>query len=61
MTKVKLIMSQGRSKGIGFVEFAKRADAKKALAESNGCWLDNRQISVEFSGQKPEMGGPTSG
>ena len=54
-------MSQGRSKGIGFVEFAKRADAKKALAESNGFWLDGRQISCEFSGQKPQMGGPTSG
>lgn len=61
LTKVKLVMSQGRSKGIGFVEFAKRADAKKALAESNGFWLDGRQISCEFSGQKPQMGGPTSG
>ena len=61
LTKVKLIMSQGRSKGIGFVEFENRADAKKAMAESNGAWLDNRQISVEFSGQKPQMGGPTSG
>ena len=51
--KVKLIMRDGRSKGIGFVEFAKRADAKKAIAESNGFELDNRQITVEFSGQKP--------
>jgi len=40
----------GRSKGIGFVEFENFADAKKALAESNGIWLDNRQISCEFSG-----------
>ena len=51
----------GRSKGIGFVEFEKHADAKKALAESNGFWLDNRQISCEFSGQKPTQNGPTSG
>ena len=61
LTKVKLVMSQGRSKGIGFVEYANRADAKTALAECNGCWLDNRQISCEFSGAKPTMGGPTSG
>lgn len=54
-------MSQGRSKGLGFVEFTNRADAKQALANSDGAWLDNRQIKVEFSGQKPEMGGPMSG
>ena len=50
LAKVKLIMSQGRSKGIGFVEFTNKADAQKALDESNGFWLDNRQIQVEFSG-----------
>lgn len=31
------------------------------MDESNGAWLDGRQINVEFSGQKPQMGGPTSG
>ena len=61
LTKVKLISSMGRSKGIGFVEFENFSDAKKALNESNGFWLDNRQISVEFSGAKPALGGPTSG
>lgn len=61
LTKCKLIMSGGRSKGLGFVEFENHADAKKALAESDGAWLDNRQIKCEFSGQKPQMGGPTSG
>merc|ERR1719469_1487489 len=54
-------MSGGQSKGLGFVEYTNRADAQKAMDESNGFWLDNRQISVEFSGQKPALNGPTSG
>jgi nucleolin len=36
LTKCKLIMSNGQSKGIAFVEYANSADAAKALAESNG-------------------------
>ena len=48
-------------KGIGFVEFSTKAEAKAAQAETDGSWLDNRQIQVEFSGNKPQMGGPTSG
>ena len=44
LTKCRLIMSQGFSKGIGFVEFTNKADAAKAMNESNGFWLDNRQI-----------------
>ena len=61
LTKVKLISSMGRSKGIGFVEYEKHSDCKKALAESNGFTLDNRQITCEYSGQKPTQDGPTSG
>lgn len=53
ITKCKLIMSNGQSKGIGFVEYANSADAAKALAESNGIDLMGRTISVEYSGQKP--------
>jgi len=51
----------GRSKGIAFVEYTNKADAAKACDATQGIWLDNRQISCEFSGQKPQMGGPTSG
>ena len=40
-------------KGIGFVEFGTKAEAKRALKETDGSWLDNRQIQVEFSGNKP--------
>jgi nucleolin len=53
MTKCKLIMSNGQSKGIAFVEYTKSADAAKALEESNGMDLHGRTITVEYSGQKP--------
>ena len=43
-------MSNGQSKGIGFVEYTNGADAAKALAESNGMDLHGRNISVEYSG-----------
>ena len=55
LTKVKLIQSYGRSKGLAFIEFSKPADAKKALSKSDGFSLDGREISVEFSGpRKPQ-------
>lgn len=43
------------------MEYAQSADAAKALAASNGITLDGRQINVEYSGDKPTMGGPASG
>lgn len=55
MTKCKLIMSNGQSKGIAFVEYTNAADAAKALAASNGLDLMGRSITVEFS-QKKEAG-----
>lgn len=61
LTKVKLIQSYGRSKGLGFVEFAKKADAKKALAKSDGFKLDGREMSVEFSGPRKPQAGPAGG
>jgi nucleolin len=53
MTKCKLIMANGQSKGIAFVEYTNHADAAKALAASNGIDLHGRNIQVEYSGQKP--------
>jgi nucleolin len=50
MTKCKLIMSNGQSKGIAFVEYTTAADAAKALAQSNGIDLHGRNITVEYSG-----------
>lgn len=61
LTKVKLIMSQGQSKGIAFVEYETPEQASKAVAAENGAEIDGRVIAVEFSGSKPGAGGPTSG
>lgn len=52
ITNVKVPSFQGRSKGIAFVEFAKPADAKKALAE-NGQEFDGRNLKVTLSNEKP--------
>lgn len=51
LTKCKLLMAQGRSKGKAFVEFSDHASARKALNGTNQQTLDGRTIWVEFSGQ----------
>ncbi|NEU34460.1 RNA-binding protein, partial [bacterium LRH843] len=51
LTKVKLIMSQGQSKGKAFIEYADHAQARDALNATNESNLDGRTIYVEFSGQ----------
>jgi len=44
----------GRSKGFGFVEFAKAEDATKAVEEMNGKELDGRAVVVNVARpQKP--------
>jgi RNA recognition motif-containing protein len=52
-------MANGQSKGIAFVEYTNGTDAAKALAASNGIDLHGRNITVEYSGQKP--GGDATG
>lgn len=54
LTKVKLIMSGGRSKGIAFIEYEHAKDAHTAVEAENGNYLDGRQMGVELSGNKPE-------
>jgi nucleolin len=61
MTKCKLVMSNGRSKGIAFVEYDNHESAQKAVDAENGNTHFGRQIAVEFSGNKPQPDGPTSG
>ena len=39
----------GRSKGFGYVEFAKSADAAKALKAKKGALIDGREANVDFS------------
>lgn len=48
VTSAKIIKDKfnGRSKGFGFIEMEKDADAKKAISDLNGASLENRNIVV---------------
>lgn len=54
--RVKIIMDRdtGKSKGFGYVEFAKVEDAVKALNAKHESELDGRQINVDYSNQQPK-------
>jgi len=60
MTKCKLVEAGGRSRGIAFIEYDNHDSAAAALAGENGAEHMGRQITVEFSGNKPGTDGPTS-
>jgi len=51
----------GRSKGIGFVEFNTRAEAKKAIADADNLNLDGRLLTVSFSNENRPTPGATGG
>jgi nucleolin len=53
MSKCKLLSSNGRSRGIAFVQYENIESAKKAIKAENGATHMGREISVEFAGQKP--------
>ena len=53
MTKCKLVQQNGRSRGIAFVEYESASAAKKALEAENGQSHAGRDITVDFSGNKP--------
>jgi len=52
MSKCKLLVAQGRSRGIAFIEYESAKDAKTALDAENNADHCGRTISVEFSGAK---------
>lgn len=60
MTKCKLLMSNGRSRGIAFVEYESADQAQAAVDNENGNTHAGRAIAVEVSGNKPGPAGPTS-
>lgn len=54
ITNIKLLKRpDGKSKGMGFVEFAEAKDAKKAKDTEHGKLLDGRDLNIEFSEGKP--------
>ena len=48
----------GRSKGMGIVEFASIEDAEKAIKETNETTLDGRTIYVNFDKKADDKGAP---
>jgi RNA recognition motif-containing protein len=53
MTKCKLVQANGRSRGIAFIEYESASSAKKAIDAENGANHMGRDITVDYSGQKP--------
>jgi len=53
ITNFKMPQKNGRPGGIAFIEFAKPADAKKAMDAENGADLDGRSLKVNYSNDKP--------
>lgn len=50
ITNIKILMRpDGKSKGMGFVEFADASAAKKAKEGEHGKMLDGRDLNIEFS------------
>jgi RNA recognition motif-containing protein len=47
----------GKSKGFGFVEMPKEAEAKKAIEELNGSEIQGRKIIVNESIERERRGG----
>jgi nucleolin len=53
MTKCNLVMQNGRSRGIAFIEYENASSAKKAIDSENGATHMGREITVDFSGNMP--------
>jgi nucleolin len=51
----------GKSKGIGFVEFNTRAEAKKCIADAANLNLDGRLVTVSFSNEDRPVQGAGQG
>jgi len=58
VTNVKILKrDDGKSKGIGFVGFATRKEAQKAVDDGSNLQCDGRDLQVWFSNEKKEEGG----
>jgi cold-inducible RNA-binding protein len=63
ITEAKVITDRdtGRSRGFGFVTFAKDDDAKSAMSKMDGTNLDGKTIKVNEAQEKSPRGGGRSG
>jgi len=51
----------GKSRGLGFIEFETRAEAKKAIQDAANLCLDGRNLTVAFSNENRPDGGQRGG
>jgi len=58
ITEAKVITERdtGRSRGFGFVTFARDEDAKTAISKMHGTYLDGRNITVNEAQEKAPRG-----
>ena len=63
ITEAKVITDRdtGRSRGFGFVTFARDEDAKTAISKVDGTSLDGKTIKVNEAQEKSPRGGGRSG
>ena len=64
ITEAKVITDRdtGRSRGFGFVTFARDEDAKEAISKMHGTSLDGRNITVNEAQERgPREGRPSGG
>ena len=63
ITEAKVITHRdtGRSRGFGFVTFARDEDAKTAISKVDGTSLDGKTIKVNEAQEKSPRGGGRSG
>ena len=58
VTKARVLYKEGRSQGMGFVEFSSKNEAQAALDNCNEMELDGRNIRVKFTENRNPAGQP---
>jgi len=61
VTRVNILKSDGKSKGIGFVCFEKSSEAAAAMEDASKIEIDGRNISLNWANEKKEGGNDSRG